>query len=179
MGARMRLLPLIASSALAGCSMAPAYVRPGAPVPASWPVGDAYLRQSEASLPQIDTATIFPDPRLQRLFAIAAANSRDLRIAAANVAAARASYQIQRADQLPVIGAGAGVTRSDGSSGSSGSSGSGTRFSASIGITSFEIDLFGRVASLTRAEQERFFATEPMPRCCGSRKIRCGSPNAA
>jgi outer membrane protein, multidrug efflux system len=139
--------------------MAPAYVRPATPVPASWPTGDAYLRQSEASLPQITGQTVFRDARLLRLFAIAAENNRDLRIAAANVAAARASYRIQRASQLPVIGAGAGITRSDG--GTSGtSSASGTRFSASIGITSFEIDLFGRVASLTRAEQERYFATE-------------------
>ena len=40
-----RALPLLAATILAGCSLAPKYVRPELPVPASWPVGDAYLRQ--------------------------------------------------------------------------------------------------------------------------------------
>ena len=45
--------PGSASAALAGCSLAPTYVRPTPPVPTSWPVGDAYLRQSEAALPSV------------------------------------------------------------------------------------------------------------------------------
>jgi outer membrane protein TolC len=44
-----------------------------------------------------------------------------------------------------------------------------TRFSADVGVTSFELDLFGRVASLTRAEQNRYFATEAAARATGSR----------
>jgi len=39
-------LALLTTSA---CSMAPKYVRTDLPVPPSWPVGDAYLRQSEAA----------------------------------------------------------------------------------------------------------------------------------
>ena len=35
---------------LAGCATAPAYVRPSAPVPDSWPTGAPYLVQSEAAL---------------------------------------------------------------------------------------------------------------------------------
>ena len=46
----MRSGALIALALLSGCSMAPKYVQPALPVPTSWPVGDAYLAQSEAAL---------------------------------------------------------------------------------------------------------------------------------
>ena len=82
------------------------YVRPDPAVPASWPAGDAYLapdrsRASGAS----PTSEIFRDPRLQTLIAQALANNRDLMVAAANIAAAREQYRIQRADQLPQVDA--------------------------------------------------------------------------
>ncbi|MBC9033093.1 efflux transporter outer membrane subunit [Sphingomonas sp. JC676] len=157
-----RIALLLCASALASCSMDPKYVQPAALVPPSWPVGDAYLKQSEATLPAVTYRDIFRDARLQKLIQQALTENRDLRIAAANIAAARANYRIQRANQLPEIDAGAGATVSDGSTTGSTSSSSGTRtrFSADVGVTSFELDLFGRVASLTRAEQNRYFATE-------------------
>jgi outer membrane protein, multidrug efflux system len=151
----------LAATALAGCSMEPKYVQPAAPVPPSWPVGDAYLKQNEAALPAVTYRDIFRDARLQALIARALTENRDLRLAAANIRAAREQYRIQRADRLPEVVAGAGATVSDGQSGSaSAGSGTRTRFTADAGITGFELDLFGRVASLTRAEQNRYFATE-------------------
>ncbi|TFI58742.1 efflux transporter outer membrane subunit [Sphingomonas parva] len=158
---------------LAGCSMEPKYVAPASPVPPSWPIGDAYLRQSEAALPSVTWRDVFRDPRLQSLIEQALTNNRDLRIAASNIAAARARYRIQRAERFPEVNAGASATVSDrGSSGSSTGGGSGTgngggidtNFSADVGITGFEIDLFGRVASLTRAEQNLYFASEAAAR---------------
>jgi len=155
---------LMLGATLAGCSMEPHYVRPEAPVPLSWPVGDAYLKQSETALPAVSYRDIFRDPRLQKLIEQALANNRDLRLAAANIAAARAQYHVQRAARLPEVDAGAGATVADG--GSSNGSGPGRRnsFSADVGVTSFELDLFGRVASLTHAEQDRYFATEAAAR---------------
>jgi multidrug efflux system outer membrane protein len=148
--------------ALTGCSMEPKYVQPAAPVPPSWPVGDAYLATSEATLPAVTYRDIFRDARLQKLIERAIAENRDLRLAAANIRAAREQYRIQRADRFPENAAGAGATVSDGQSSGTSATGSGTRtrFTADAGITGFELDLFGRVASLTRAEQNRYFATE-------------------
>lgn len=145
--------------ATAACSMDPKLAQPDLPVPPSWPVGDAYLRQAEAVLPQISYRGIFRDQRLQSLIDQALANNRDLRIAAANITAARAQYRIQRAEQLPQLDASTRATYSD--TGSAPGSGS---FSADIGVTAFELDLFGRLASLTRAEQNRYFATEAAAR---------------
>jgi len=161
------VLTLMLGSALAGCSMDPKLEMPAAPVPPSWPVGDAYLKANEAALPTVTYQEIFRDPRLQKLIETALANNRDLRIAAANIAAARAQYRIQRADRLPELDAGAGATVSHGSSigaATAGSSGTRTSFSGDLSIPAFELDLFGRVASLTRAEQDRWFATEAAAR---------------
>jgi len=149
---------LLAVAALTGCtSLDPAFQRPAGPVPLSWPTGDPYLAEAPA-LPGFTHRDVFRDPRLQVLIAQALLNNRDLRIAAANIAAARAQVRIARAAQLPQVGSNAGVDanpRRDASGGTSG-----IQFSPSINILpSFEIDLFGRLASLTRAQQERLFAT--------------------
>ena len=164
-----RLVSLLAASALAGCSMTPTYERPAAPVPPSWPVGDAYLRQSEAALPAVTYRDIFRDARLQRLIETALRENRDLRIAAANIAIARAQFRIQRAQRFPTVTSSADVAVRrgaarvpDGSVASGG--GVNDSYSASAGITAFEIDLFGRVAALSRAALEDYFATEAAAR---------------
>jgi len=164
------LVTLLAATSLAACSLAPHYVRPELPVPPSWPVGDAYLRQSEATLPTVSYTDIFRDARLQGLITQALANNRDLRVAAANIAAARAQYHIQRAELLPEVDASAGYRFAHSTSGSTSSGATATpnrntnSFTADIGITSFEIDLFGRIRSLTTAAQERYFGTEAAAR---------------
>jgi multidrug efflux system outer membrane protein len=172
----MRRIALVLPGLLAGCSLAPKLETPPLPVPASWPVGDAYLRTSEAALPSLSYRDIFRDARLQRLIEQALANNRDLRVAAANIAAARAQYRIQRAAQLPRVDASTGVNVRDfgrtgtlqpgGGGGAGGvpvqSNGGGARttYTGNVGITGFEIDLFGRLASLSEAAQNRYFATE-------------------
>lgn len=175
-----RALFLVSTAALAGCSMAPKDVRPAAPVPPSWPAGDSYLRESEAALPALSWRDVFRDARLQKLIEQALANNRDLRVAAANIAAARAQYRIQRGAQFPEIDASAGVTERRGNTtaagngtgtgaggggtvggvGAGGGNGLRTNYSTQLGITGFEIDLFGRLASLTRVQQNTYFATE-------------------
>ena len=167
---RARLVSL-AAVALAGCSLEPHYVRPEAPVPPSWPVGDAYLRQSEAALPAIGYRDIFRDPNLQTIIGQALANNRDLRVAAANIAAARAQYRIQRAQLLPELDASAGVAVDDRGNGSDNGSNNGSSdggvtdtYSVGIGFTGYEIDLFGRVRSLSHAALQRYFATEAAAR---------------
>ena len=162
-----------------GCAtMEPKYVRPESAVPPSWPAGDAYLKQTEASLPAVTYKDIFRDVRLQTLISQALVNNRNLLTAAANIAAAREQYRIQRAQQFPQLDAAAGVTatgeRNNGDSGSGGGSGTGggsgsgsgsnskfvANYQAGLSVPSFELDLFGRLRSLTHAQLQQYFATE-------------------
>jgi multidrug efflux system outer membrane protein len=136
--------------------MEPRYARPDPAIPASWPVGDPYLAQAEAGLPVLTYQQVFQDPRLQTLIGQALANNRDLMIAASNIAAAREQYHIQRAQQLPTVNAGAGVTVSGDKSGNRVSA----DYNAGLQVPSFELDLFGRVRSLTHVQLERYLATE-------------------
>ena len=153
--------PLIALL-LTGCmSMEPAYVRPGAAVPASWPAGDAYLRQSEAALPAITYRDIFRDARLQRLIEQGLDNNRDLMVAAANIASAREQYRVQRADLFPHVDAAADVLVTPAPSGENGPD---TSYRIGTTVNAFELDLFGRVRSLTKAELNRYFASEAAAR---------------
>jgi multidrug efflux system outer membrane protein len=146
------LLALLAT----GCAtMEPKYVRPDPAIPASWPVGDPYLVQTEAGLPVLTYQQVFQDPRLQTLIAHALVNNRDLMVAAANIAAAREQYRIQRAQQLPTVNAGTSVTVTGDKS-----SDVKAQYEAGVQIPSFELDLFGRVRSLTHVQLQRYLATE-------------------
>lgn len=161
-----RVLLLASSLALAGCSLAPKTVLPTPPVPQSWPVGDAYLLQSEAALPILSYQSVFTDPRLQALAEQALTNNRDLRVAYANVAAARAQARVTRAGQFPEIGISGGAGYSDGGGNGSGTGngGGGGDFSLRGGITAFELDLFGKLANVTEADRNRALATEAASR---------------
>lgn len=201
-----RMIAIALATTLSACNFAPKYVRPELPVPPSWPVGDAYLRQSEAALPAITYPAVFTDTRLQRIIAQALENNRDLRIAAANIRAARAQYRIQRAELFPQVDATGRYTYSDGGNGGGTTTGSGTGnngtgmggtgtgtggtgtgangtggtggtsgtissssssnsfWSANIGTTAFELDVFGRIRNLSRAALDRYFGTEAAAR---------------
>ena len=155
-----KLTAVTMMASLTACSLAPKYVRPEAPVPQSWPVGDAYLQTSEAALPTVRYQDIFRDPRLQALMTQALANNRDLRVAAANIAAARGQFRIQRAELFPEVDANAGATFRGGQ----GSTGSKSSFDANIGINAFEVDLFGRIRSESDRALNSYFATEAAAR---------------
>jgi multidrug efflux system outer membrane protein len=153
-----RAAPLLALLATACSTMEPHLERPAPAVPASWPVGSPYLRQSEAALPAVTYQQIFTDPRLQMLIGQALVNNRDLMAAAANIAAAREQYIIQRAQQFPQLDAGASVAVTGKSN--SGSKDVSAQYQAGLQVPSFELDLFGRLRSLTHAQFQQYLATE-------------------
>lgn len=162
-----RLLPLAAGLTLAGCNMAPHYVRPALPVPAVSPAGPAYAPGAVDAAALADTAwaEFFVEPRLREVIRTALANNRDLRVALANVEQARAQYRIQRADIFPTLGATGSATYQKspfGAVGGAGAAGAGRLdiYSASAGISDWELDLFGRVRNLTEAAREEFFAID-------------------
>ncbi|HZX28854.1 MAG TPA: efflux transporter outer membrane subunit [Telluria sp.] len=146
-----RLTILATALALAGCSLAPHYERPSLPVapayPAASPAGEAAAA--------IAWPRYFADARLQELIRMALANNRDLRVALANIEQARAAYRIRRADQLPTVNAAVTGSRVPGKDDTITST-----YTAGLGVSAFELDLFGRVRNLSEAAQAQYLATE-------------------
>ena len=185
---------LLAASALAGCNFAPKYIRPLGAVPAALPEGGVYpVAATDApDISRIGWRTFFTDERLRRTIALGLDNNRNLRIAAANVLQARAQYRIQRADLLPSISASGSATYTNNIQGASGAiggaapggtgggtgTGTGTGaggaigtgssdiqfYSANVGVSAYELDLFGRIRNLNQAALEQYFASEEAQR---------------
>ena len=163
MHTRSFLLALAAATALGGCTLAPRYERPALPVSPSWPVPaeTAAAGQSGADLAWRD---VFTDARLQSVIQLSLEQNRDLRVAVANIEQARAQYRIQRADLLPGINATGTHTQSSQPAGAAIPGQTGNfkldQYTVSAGFSAYELDLFGRVRSLTAAALQSFFATE-------------------
>jgi len=164
---RMIFLCLAISAVLlGGCTMIPKYTRPEAPVPKEWPKGQAYRElgslQDAPAAADLHWNAFFTDERLQKVIETALENNRDLRVAALNVERARALYRIQRFELLPKVNAtGTGYKeRVPSDVSTSGRSMTVEEYRADLGITSWEIDFFGRIRSLKEQALEEFFATE-------------------
>jgi multidrug efflux system outer membrane protein len=147
---------------LAACSLAPAYHRPDAPIPTTYPEGG--LLETSAPVPAdlLAWSEFFQDPLLRRLIDTALANNRDLRIALLNIELTRSRYRIQRADLLPTINA-AGQENSQltpANINPAGVRGVSRQYSASLGFAAFELDLFGRIRNLTEQALETFHSVE-------------------
>ncbi|MEA1604601.1 efflux transporter outer membrane subunit [Pseudomonas spirodelae] len=156
----MRLKPLTLAVALVlgGCSLIPDYERPEAPIAAAWPQGEA--QGSGSSAAELSWQAFFRDPALRQLIGLALDNNRDLRQAALNVEAYRALHRIQRSELLPTIDAGVGGQRQrlPADLSPTGESGIQSQYQASLGVA-YELDVFGRIRSLSRAALEEYLAT--------------------
>ncbi|MHB8057220.1 MAG: TolC family protein, partial [Desulfuromonadaceae bacterium] len=145
--------------------MAPQYNQPVAPVPAGWPGGPAYKDGGKAAdkpLAEIGWEEFFVDPRLRKLISLALENNRDLRVAALNIERSRALYQIRRSDLLPKVDASADANfeRLPEDFSSTGQAETVHQYNVGLGVSSYELDLFGRVRSLKDQALEQYLATE-------------------
>ncbi|WP_426113889.1 AdeC/AdeK/OprM family multidrug efflux complex outer membrane factor [Pseudomonas sp. DSP3-2-2] len=149
---------------LGGCSLIPEYKQPAAPVAAQYPQGPAYSPAEAANVAAAEQGwrQFFHDPALQQLIQTALINNRDLRVAALNIDAYRAQYRIQRADLFPAVSAtGSGSRqRVPANLSTSGESGITSQYSATLGVSAYELDLFGRVRSLSEQALETYFSSE-------------------
>ncbi len=157
---KLRTLTLAAALGLSGCSMAPKYQQPEAPFAASWQA----QAQQNAETP--DWQHFFADENLQLLIETALEHNKDLRVAALNVEAFRAQYRIDRSALFPAVDAAGGGNRQriPKNMSPTGESTINSQYSASLGITAWEIDFFGRLNSLRQQALETYFASEQAQR---------------
>lgn len=137
---------------LAGCSFAPRYERPDVPLAATYPAA----KQTGDGLPSTalpDWKRVFSDPQLRRLIQISLENNQDLRLAALSVQRARAQYRIERATQWPAFNAAVWQSKERPEV-------SGDIAAYGVGLTAYELDLFGRIRSLKTADLATYLSTQ-------------------
>jgi multidrug efflux system outer membrane protein len=147
---------MCATLLLSGCSMAPHYVRPVAPVAEAWPTGAAYPAAEATATAGLTWQQLIPNPKLQQVITQMLANNRDLRAAVANVLVARAQYHADRAAILPTIN----LTGSGSRNGGGNSGNTFTTNALNVGVSSFEIDLWGRLRNQASAGFETYLSTQ-------------------
>jgi multidrug efflux system outer membrane protein len=177
---RSRPAPALASAAAgallllaAGCTLAPRYQRPAAPVAPAFPAGTAAVLEpsgaasTAASPGPVVTADlgwrdVFGDERLRALIALALTNNRDLRVAALNVELVQAQYRIQRAALVPAVNASgtAAFQQLAADQSSTLRQGPATAVYTVGGTLSYELDFFGRLRSLSSAALEQYLAAD-------------------
>ncbi|EPB5044315.1 multidrug efflux transporter outer membrane subunit OprJ, partial [Pseudomonas aeruginosa] len=155
---------LLIALTLGACSMAPTYERPAAPVADSWS-GAAAQRQG-AAIDTLDWKSFIVDAELRRLVDMALDNNRSLRQTLLDIEAARAQYRIQRADRVPGLNAAATGNRQRQPADLSAGNRSEVASSYQVGLAlpEYELDLFGRVKSLTDAALQQYLASEEAAR---------------
>jgi multidrug efflux system outer membrane protein len=164
-----RTRSIVGAAALAGCgcTMIPSYHRPPAPIATAYP--DSCSSTPPATASGMKTAEVpwrdfIREEQLARLIELALVNNRDLRVAMLNVQKSRAEYRITRSSSFPTLAANGTLTREHltGSAVTPGAPASisftGNEFSANVGVSAYEVDLFGRVRSLNRQALEEYFA---------------------
>lgn len=146
-----RFTVLFVALLTAGCvSLDPHYERPAAPVPASLPGA-----HGEATTVISQWQQAVNDARLKKVVSIALTSNRDVQKAIADIEAARAQYGETRASLFPTVDAELSHTRSK-----TIASGITSSAQADGAVSSFELDLFGRNQSLSRAARETWLASE-------------------
>lgn len=147
-----RLSVLFIAFLSVGCvSLDPNYQRPDAPVPASLPG-----TQGQATAVIGNWQQVVKDPRLNKVVSMALNSNRDVQKAIADIDAARAQFGETRASLFPTVNA--ELTGSRGRTTTT--TGVNTTAQADGAVSSFELDLFGRNQSLSRAARETWLASE-------------------
>lgn len=150
---------------LAGCNLAPHYKRPDQPVQNKYP-DDAQRRADGASSANMGWTHFFRDARLKAIISLALRNNRELQEKAAAIISAQGSYQVQHASLFPPISV-TGQANYNAPSDLAGFSFAPTTganasllryYSAGIGFSAYEVDLFGRIRNLSKFQAESVLA---------------------
>lgn len=170
---RFAAMPTVVCSLLAGMSLS-GCAPPGRPESAMTVVVPAHYDDEAVGLAQGGAGATavtgwqrhFTDPDLLQLLGRAMQHNRDLRVAALRVEEARAALGIQRADRLPTVAASVAATRSavPADLNVSGRRVVGSQYQVGLGFASWEIDFWGRLASLDEAARQTYLSSDAAQR---------------
>ncbi len=149
-----RFWPVGLACVLSACSLIPTYERPNAPIDSKWPHQCPCGNDSELRSTDKGWQGFFTDKTLCELIETALIHNRDWRVAVLNVEQARAQLGIRRADQFPSISAALTGSRTPDNDGAIKSA-----YAGGLTVTAYELDFFGRVASLKEQALAQYLAS--------------------
>ena len=143
----------LASLLLAGCAVSPAYVAPDTPAITLASPQQAQFKGTDSTISATPWWTFFDDAVLAQLITGALANNRDIAQAQANLLAAHAVFDERQRDRRPAVTGQAGWQRQvEQTTPDARTATSSTR----LGLDAqWELDLFGRLAHVSRSAQAR------------------------
>nr|WP_308597890.1 efflux transporter outer membrane subunit [Massilia sp. BJB1822] len=158
------IMTLAALALLSGCSLAPVYERPAAPVAQAWPQGDAYkpAASSESrAAANIEWREFFADDKLRQVIELALKNNRDLRVSTLNIEKARAQYGIERSALLPKVSVAGGqnATRTANNMTPGGEGEIQRQYTGGLALAAYELDFFGKLRNLSESAQQQYLGT--------------------
>lgn len=148
---------------LSGCTALDSkYNQPSAPIPVNWPTGEVYkVETSNISEPLLWENMIL-DEKLKEVIKISLNQNRTLKEAIANIQSARATYKVQNAAEFPTINGevSGNKSRSLNSSSSNNSTNISESYNANVGLSSYELDFFGKARNLSKADFESYLSVK-------------------
>ncbi|WP_233078810.1 efflux transporter outer membrane subunit [Rheinheimera soli] len=152
-------LSALAMLVISACQMAPEQQAIELPVP------DAYASAAQGSgtvASKLHWQQFFSNPKLQQLIELSLANNKDLQIAALNVQRVRALYQIEDSALYPSLDLNASGTRQrlPADLTGTGTAQINQQYSATVGITSYELDFWGKVRNQSEQALQQLYSTE-------------------
>jgi len=157
------LVSLALVAALAGCAVGPDYKRPAVNAPAAYRTAesDTNAPAGAKSFADLGWQSIYDDPQLKAYIAEALTNSWDVKIAAARVMQAEAVTRVARSQFFPTVNAGGDlVTSRTSERGPFAVSDPESKYGdAFVGMSSYELDLWGRIRRANEAARARLLAT--------------------
>ncbi|MDE1917293.1 MAG: efflux transporter outer membrane subunit [Sphingomonadales bacterium] len=130
------------------------------PIPTQFPTGPAYPSLTNQA-PSYSYRDALADPRLLTLIDQGLTHNQDIAAALANIEASQAQFHIARAALFPEFDASAGWVHSGGDRGLGvSSSAKGDAFNAQGIVSSYELDLFGRLRDLSDQARASYLGTQ-------------------
>lgn len=157
------LFPVILGLLVSGCSMIPDYARPDFAAAPQWQDMSGYeTPENRIAAQELAWQEFFRSEDLQKVIGIALENNKDLHQAALNIREARAQYNIERSDIVPNFDANAGAAyqQTPEEASPTGQEQNTELYEVNLGLSAWELDLFGRLRSQSEAALNDYLATE-------------------